>query len=99
MDIVLRLLEKAGDHVSDDIWHRVVQLVTNNQDMQHYAARNIVGVLQRGAQDEVCLCVNLCVGVCAACLGGGGAGENMWSCVHLGPYLVAWMIYEAASVV
>jgi hypothetical protein len=34
VDIALELLERAGDNVSDDIWHRVVQLVTNNENMQ-----------------------------------------------------------------
>ncbi|KAF5828063.1 armadillo-type protein [Dunaliella salina] len=56
VDVVLRLLEKAGDFVSDDIWHRVVQLVTNNHTMQQYAARNIVESLRRGAQDESLIC-------------------------------------------
>ena len=53
MDTALQLLERAGDFVSDDIWHRVVQLVTNNESMQQYAARNLVEVLRRGANHEV----------------------------------------------
>eukprot|EP00198_Chlamydomonas_reinhardtii_P001583 XP_001690919.1 alpha-adaptin [Chlamydomonas reinhardtii] len=40
MDVVLQLLERSGDFVSDEIWHRAVQLVTNNPSMQEYAARN-----------------------------------------------------------
>ena len=39
--------------MSEDIWHRVVQLVTNNESMQQYAARNMVEVLRRGANHEV----------------------------------------------
>ncbi|XP_047952946.1 AP-2 complex subunit alpha-2-like [Salvia hispanica] len=31
-------IDKAGDFVSDDIWFRVVQFVTNNEDLQPYAA-------------------------------------------------------------
>ena len=53
VDTALQLLERAGDYVSDDIWHRVVQLVTNNESMQQYAARNMVDVLRRGANHEV----------------------------------------------
>lgn len=53
VDTALQLLERAGDFVSDDIWHRVVQLVTNNESMQQYAARNLVEVLRRGANHEV----------------------------------------------
>jgi AP-2 complex subunit alpha len=32
--VILQLIEKAGDFVSDDIWYRVVQFVTNNEDLQ-----------------------------------------------------------------
>ncbi|KAA0177391.1 hypothetical protein FNF27_01169 [Cafeteria roenbergensis] len=38
VDVVLKLLAHAGDHVSDDIWHRAVQIVTNNPPLQRYAA-------------------------------------------------------------
>ncbi|XP_057472388.1 AP-2 complex subunit alpha-1-like isoform X3 [Actinidia eriantha] len=37
-DVILQLIDKAGDFVSDDIWFRVVQIVTNNEDLQPYAA-------------------------------------------------------------
>lgn len=47
------LLEHSGDYVSDDIWHRLVQLVTNNDAMQPYAARHVAGALKRGAAHEV----------------------------------------------
>lgn len=53
MDVVLQLLERSGDFVSDEIWHRAVQLVTNNPSMQEYAARNVAESLKRGAAHEV----------------------------------------------
>lgn len=56
VDVVLALLERAGEHVSDDIWHRVVQLLTNNETMQEYAAKNVVEVLKRGAAHEPLVC-------------------------------------------
>ena len=34
VDVILQLIDKAGDFVSDDIWFRVVQFVTNNEDLQ-----------------------------------------------------------------
>jgi AP-2 complex subunit alpha len=34
VEVILQLIEKAGDFVSDDIWYRVVQFVTNNDDLQ-----------------------------------------------------------------
>jgi AP-2 complex subunit alpha len=38
VDTVLQLINIAGDQVSDDIWHRVVQVTTNTEDLQRYAA-------------------------------------------------------------
>ena len=34
VDVVLQLIDKAGEFVSDDIWFRVIQFVTNNDDLQ-----------------------------------------------------------------
>lgn len=42
VDISLRLIAMAGDHVSDEVWHRVIQIVTNNEELQVYAAQNIL---------------------------------------------------------
>ncbi|CAG8983465.1 hypothetical protein HYALB_00000634 [Hymenoscyphus albidus] len=42
VDISLRLIAMAGDHVSDEVWHRVIQIVTNNEQLQVYAAQNIL---------------------------------------------------------
>ena len=42
IDISLRLLAMAGDHVSDEVWQRVVQIVTNNEPLQTYAAQHIL---------------------------------------------------------
>ncbi|KAJ3487340.1 hypothetical protein NLG97_g6432 [Lecanicillium saksenae] len=40
VDISLRLIAMAGDHVSDEVWQRVTQIVTNNEELQVYAAQN-----------------------------------------------------------
>jgi len=39
VDVILQLIEKAGDFVSDDIWYRVVQFVTNNEDLQVFVVQ------------------------------------------------------------
>jgi AP-2 complex subunit alpha len=39
IDISLRLLAMAGDHVSAEVWQRVIQIVTNNEELQPYAAQ------------------------------------------------------------
>ncbi|KAK3387588.1 adaptin N terminal region-domain-containing protein [Podospora didyma] len=49
VDISLRLIAMAGDHVSDEVWQRVIQIVTNNEELQVYAAQNI---LQYAKQDH-----------------------------------------------
>lgn len=46
VDISLRLISMAGDHVSDEVWQRVIQIVTNNEELQVYAAQNILGYVK-----------------------------------------------------
>ena len=46
VDISLRLIAMAGDHVSDEVWQRVIQIVTNNEELQVYAAQNALQYLK-----------------------------------------------------
>ncbi len=46
IEITMRLLAMAGDHVSDEVWQRVVQIVTNNEELQPYAAQHIFDYLK-----------------------------------------------------
>ncbi len=55
VDVILSLINKAGDHVSDEVWYRVVQIVTNNDELQGQAAANVYGKLQEGAGHETML--------------------------------------------
>ncbi|XP_024023774.1 AP-2 complex subunit alpha-1 [Morus notabilis] len=52
VDVILQLIDKAGDFVSDDIWFRVVQFVTNNEDLQPYAAVKVKEYLDKPAIHE-----------------------------------------------
>ncbi|KAI4334294.1 hypothetical protein L6164_019004 [Bauhinia variegata] len=52
VDVILQLIDKAGDFVSDDIWFRVVQFVTNNEDLQPYAAGKAREYLDKPAIHE-----------------------------------------------
>ncbi|KAL0418282.1 UNVERIFIED_CONTAM: AP-2 complex subunit alpha-1 [Sesamum radiatum] len=52
VDVILQLIDKAGDFVSDDIWFRVVQFVTNNEDLQPYAALKAREYLDKHAIHE-----------------------------------------------
>lgn len=46
IDISLKLLAMAGDHVSDEVWQRVIQIVTNNEELQAYSAHTILEYVQ-----------------------------------------------------
>ena len=55
VDVIISLIDKAGDHVSDEVWYRVVQIVTNNEDLQSHAAANVLRKLQDGSSHETML--------------------------------------------
>ncbi len=44
VDTILMLIRVAGDYVSDEVWHRVVQIVVNREDVQAYAAKTVFEV-------------------------------------------------------
>ena len=53
IDISLKLLYIAGDHVSDEVWQRVIQIVTNNEELQAYAAENILSYVKGDCHDSL----------------------------------------------
>jgi len=55
VDVILQLITLAGDFVSDDIWHRVIKIVTNHEDVQEYAARIVFKALQFPTSHETCV--------------------------------------------
>ncbi|WWD19238.1 hypothetical protein CI109_103696 [Kwoniella shandongensis] len=52
VDTILQLISAAGDHVGAEVWYRVVQLVTNNEDVQMYAAAAVYRHLQASTCHE-----------------------------------------------
>ncbi|CAI5537634.1 unnamed protein product [Closterium sp. Naga37s-1] len=52
VDVILCLMERAGDFVSEDVWYRVVQIVTNNDDLQPYAASRVLKLMRKPAVHE-----------------------------------------------
>lgn len=46
VDTVLQLIHLSGDFVSDDVWHRIIHIVTNHKDLQAYAAENVFRALE-----------------------------------------------------
>eukprot|EP00049_Salpingoeca_infusionum_P018290 m.356545 g.356545 ORF g.356545 m.356545 type:complete len:909 (-) comp17570_c0_seq1:280-3006(-) len=39
VDVMLRLIKLAGDHVSSEVWYRVIQVVVGQESVQDYAAK------------------------------------------------------------
>ncbi|KAF8350062.1 adaptin N terminal region-domain-containing protein [Amanita rubescens] len=52
VDTILQLISAAGDHVGDEVWYRVVQIVTNTDDLQAYAARVVIEHLKSPSTHE-----------------------------------------------
>jgi AP-2 complex subunit alpha len=46
VDTILRIISTSGQHVSEEIWHRVVQIITNDEGLQPYAAAKIYETLE-----------------------------------------------------
>ncbi|XP_072321185.1 AP-2 complex subunit alpha-2-like isoform X2 [Eucyclogobius newberryi] len=52
VDTMLNLIRIAGDHVSEEVWYRVIQIVINRDEVQGYAAKTVFEALQAPACHE-----------------------------------------------
>ena len=52
VDTILQLISSAGDHVGEEVWYRVVQIVTNTEDLQPYAAKVVFEYLKSPSSHE-----------------------------------------------
>ncbi|KXN90024.1 AP-2 complex subunit alpha [Leucoagaricus sp. SymC.cos] len=52
VDTILQLISAAGDHVGDEVWYRVIQIVTNTEDLQEYAAKVVFEHLKTPSTHE-----------------------------------------------
>lgn len=52
VDTILQLISSAGDHVGDEVWYRVCQIVTNNEEVQEYASKKVFEHLQSSSCHE-----------------------------------------------
>ncbi|KIK70990.1 hypothetical protein GYMLUDRAFT_52159 [Collybiopsis luxurians FD-317 M1] len=52
VDTILQLISAAGDHVGEEVWYRVVQIVTNTEDLQEYAAKVVFEYLKAPTAHE-----------------------------------------------
>lgn len=46
IDVSLQLLAIAGDHVPEEVWQRIVQIVANNEALQEHASRSVLRYAQ-----------------------------------------------------
>ncbi|KAL2832415.1 adaptin N terminal region-domain-containing protein [Aspergillus cavernicola] len=53
IDVTLKLLSLAGDHVSDEVWQRVIQIVTNNEELQAYAAQTLLTYMKSDCHESL----------------------------------------------
>ncbi|KAJ5807024.1 hypothetical protein N7474_010616 [Penicillium riverlandense] len=53
IDMTLKLLSLAGEHVNEEVWQRVIQIVTNNEELQAYAAHNLLGYLKTECHESL----------------------------------------------
>jgi AP-2 complex subunit alpha len=53
IDMTLKLLSLAGEHVNDEVWQRVIQIVTNNEELQAYAAHTLLGYVRSDCHESL----------------------------------------------
>lgn len=41
LNTILKLMNIAGEHISDEVWYRVVHIVTNTEELQEYAMQKV----------------------------------------------------------
>ncbi len=61
VDVIIKLIEYAGDYTSEDLWFRVAQMVTgfaadeedqNTDTLKKYAALRIIDIMRKGSLHE-----------------------------------------------
>lgn len=46
LDTMVQVIMVAGDFVSEDVWHRIVHIITNHTDLHEYAAAKMLTIVQ-----------------------------------------------------
>lgn len=46
LDTMVQVIMVAGDFVSEDVWHRIVHIITNHADLHEYAAAKMLSIVQ-----------------------------------------------------
>ena len=52
VDVIVKLIALAGDFVGDDIWFRVIKIITNHEEIQEYSASVVFNALNQDTWHE-----------------------------------------------
>ncbi|KAJ2487869.1 hypothetical protein EV174_000300 [Coemansia sp. RSA 2320] len=58
VDVMMRLVSLAGDHMGDEVWHRIVQVILGNEELQLYACKIALQTLKAPVCHESALKVS-----------------------------------------
>ncbi|KAJ2888528.1 hypothetical protein IWW38_004920, partial [Coemansia aciculifera] len=58
VDVMMRLVSLAGDHMGDEVWHRIVQVILGNEELQLYASKIALQTLKAPVCHESALKVS-----------------------------------------
>ncbi|KAK2953715.1 putative AP-2 complex subunit alpha [Blattamonas nauphoetae] len=58
IDVILRLVQVAGDSMPQEIWYRTVQIISSHPRMQHYAVSTALRVISQSSLPE--MAVQMC---------------------------------------
>ena len=55
LDTLVKVIMVAGDFVSEDVWHRIVHIVTNHPELHEYAAEKLCEIVQSKFAHEIAI--------------------------------------------
>mmetsp|Transcript_1696 Transcript_1696/g.2269 ORF Transcript_1696/g.2269 Transcript_1696/m.2269 type:complete len:901 (-) Transcript_1696:89-2791(-) len=83
LDVILNLITVAGDYVSDDIWYRAIQIVTNNEQLQKYAALTMSRALKnKGLHENGIKVGSYILGEFSDLVAETKSGEQLFESIH-----------------
>ena len=58
---MVQVILAAGDYVAEDVWFRIIQVVTNNSDIQEYACEKLLSSVKSKYAHETAVCLGKCI--------------------------------------
>lgn len=57
IDIMIQVILAAGDYVAEEVWFRVIQVITNSPDVQEYACEKLLSAVKSRYAHETAICL------------------------------------------